>query len=311
VEQLPWFVDTPPIRRWAQALEREGKTDEVNRRVAAWSAMVEEYGVVTTAVEDRIGILELAYPRKANAMVPPMYRMFVERLRELEENSDVWVILIRAVGKHFSSGGYVGDDGFYAGLDAGEDGLHPEPMRQTFKQMFQPMQRALFECDKPTIAAINGLVAAEAVDIALAADLRTASPESEIWFSFGYTGNTAYTGSAWLLPRMVGLSKAMELLLTAKRISGEEAHSLGIVNRLFSAETLQAESLELANTIASLPPITLRLIKKEVHRCLELASLNGALDMMSMIEPMVQATEDHMDAERAVIEKRDPVVRGY
>jgi enoyl-CoA hydratase/carnithine racemase len=308
--ELPWFVDTPPIRRWAAAMEAAGNAEAVKTRVAAWSAMVEEYGVVNNRVEGRVGILELSYPRKANAMVPPMYKMFVERMRELEENPDVWVILITGNGKHFSSGGYVGADGFYAGLDAGEDGSYPEPMRQTFSQMFQPMQRAVYNCDKPTIAAINGLVAAEAVDITLAADLRTAAPESEIWFSFGYTGNTAYTGSAWLLPRLVGTSRAMELLLTAKRISGTEANDIGLLSRLFPAETLQADSIELANTIASLPPVTMRLIKHEVQRCLELSNFDAALDMMSMIEPIVQATEDHMDAERAIIEKRAPVVRG-
>jgi 2-(1,2-epoxy-1,2-dihydrophenyl)acetyl-CoA isomerase len=304
-------VNLPPVRRWLAEMERTGNAAEAERRIAAWQRMVDEHGVVRTEIDGRIGYLELSYPPKANALVPPMYKLFVDSLQELEENDDVWVIVLRAAGKHFSSGGFVGEDGFYAGLDAGDNGSAPYPMHRTFVEMFQPMQRRLYNCHKPTIAMINGFVGAEAVDLTLAADIRTAQPNSEMWFSFGYTGNTAYTGSGWLLSRMVGLSKAMELLLTAARLNGEQAHRLGLVNVLApSAEELAPVTNEIAARIAGLPPVTLRLIKREVHRGLEVASFDSALDLMSMIEPIVQATEDHMDAERAVVEKRAPVVLG-
>ena len=309
--ELPWYVDSPPVRRWAAALEKAGKKDEVERRLAAWSDMVEEYGVVKTRVEDRIGVIELAYPRKANALVPPMYKMLVRAVQQHDENPDVWAIVFTADGKNFSSGGYVGDDAFYAGLDAGEDGVNPEPMRQTFWQMFLEVHRTVYACETPTIAALKGLTAGDALDWVLATDIRTGTPDCELWFSNGYTGNTAYTGAAWLLPRMVGLAKASEILLTAKKLTGEDALQLGLLSSVHPIDELEKEAFAIAERVTSLPPITLRLIKKEIHRCLEIANFDAALDILSMIEPIVQATEDHMDAERAVIEKRAPIVRGF
>jgi 2-(1,2-epoxy-1,2-dihydrophenyl)acetyl-CoA isomerase len=158
---------------------------------------------------------------------------------------------------------------------------------------------------------VNGMVAAEAVDLTLAADLRTGHDESDFWFSFAYTGNTAYTGAGWLLPRLVGLSQATRLLLTAAHVDGQEAMRLGLLSLLCETrDELVTETYDLARRIAALPPITGRLIKKEIHRGLEIGSLASYLDLSSMIEPNVQATEDHMDAEVAILEKRAPVVRG-
>jgi enoyl-CoA hydratase/carnithine racemase len=309
--ELPWYVDSPPVRRWAANLQKAGKKEEVERRLALWAAMVEEYGVVNTRVEGKVGVIELSYPRKANALVPPMYKMLVRAVQDHDADPDVWAIVFTGAGKNFSSGGYVGHDAFYAGLDAGEDGVNPEPMRQTFWQMFLEVHRTVYNCETPTIAALKGLTAGDALDWVLATDIRTGTPDCELWFSNGFTGNTAYTGAAWILPRMVGLSKATELLLTAARITGEDALKLGLLTSVHPFDELESAALGIAERVTSLPPITLRLIKKELHRCLEIANYDAALDVLSMIEPIVQATEDHMDAERAVIEKRAPVVRGY
>ena len=305
---LPWHVDLPPVRRWVAWMEGTGRAAEAWSRVESWERMVAEHGVVRTRVDGRVGTIELCYPPKANAFVPPMYRLFVHALQELEENDAVWVIVVTGVGDSFSTGGYVGADAFSAGLDAGDGGSAPEPIRRTFVEMFQPMPRRLYGCEKPTIAMVNGLAAAEAVDLALAADLRTARRDSEFWFSFARTGNTAYTGGAWLLPRLVGASQATRLLLTAARIDGAEADRLGLLALL--ADDLPAATAQLASSIAELPPVTQRLLKKELRRGHEIASFDSYLDLASMIEPIVQATADHMDAEQAIIEKRDPVVRG-
>jgi 2-(1,2-epoxy-1,2-dihydrophenyl)acetyl-CoA isomerase len=158
---------------------------------------------------------------------------------------------------------------------------------------------------------LNGMVAAEAVDLVLCADIRTGHAASDIWFSYGYTGNTAYAGANWLLPRMVGLSEASRILLTAERVTGTRAHQLGLITTLVDRENLESETMALAERIVGLPPITLRLIKKEIHRGYEIGSFHSNLDVMSMIEPIVQFTQDHMDAENAILEKRKPVVKGF
>lgn len=309
-ERLPAHSDTAPVRRWIASMEAKGEGEEAWDRVRAWDRMVEEHEVIKTSNEGRVGVVELTYPPKANALVPPMYMLFVEAMERLANDDEVWVVLITGAGRTFSSGGYVGKDAFYAGLDAGHDGAKGEPIRRTLWEMFQAVPRSIAECEKPTIVAVNGPVMAESLDIALAADLRTGSELTEFRFSFAATGNTAYTGAAWSLPRLIGLSRARQYLLTAEWVDGRTAFDAGLLNYLYEAETLRDESLALAAKLAGLPPITQRLIKKEINLGLGIGDLRSALDTYSMIEPIVQSTEDHMDAENAVIEKRAPVVRG-
>jgi 2-(1,2-epoxy-1,2-dihydrophenyl)acetyl-CoA isomerase len=307
---LSWYVDTPPIRRWIAAAEARGEGDAAWKRVALWDDMVEQHGVVNVSTEGRVGVIELSYPPKANAQVPPMYRLFSDAITRLSADDEIWVIVITGAGKNFSSGGYVGPDAFYAGLDAGEDGAKSEPIRRTFAEMFLDIPRAIAACEKPTIAAVNGAVMAESLDIALTADLRTGSPDTEFRFSFAATGNTTYTGAAWSLPRLIGLSRAKQYLLGAEWVSGERAFAAGLLNYFYATDTLLEETKALANRIAGFPPITQRLIKKELHLGEAIGDFGAALDLYSMIEPIVQSTEDHMDAERAILEKRPPVVRG-
>ena len=307
---LPWHVDVPPIRRWVETMEQDGNGEEAWKRVRAWDQMVEEHGVVNVSKEGRVGVVELSYPAKGNALVPPMYRMFVDAMERLALDDDVWVIVIKGAGRSFSTGGYVGWDAFYAGLDAGSQGSKAEPMRRTFVELFQKVPLAVYNSEKPTIAMVNGTVMAESIDIALAADIRTGSPNTTFRFSFAATGNTAYTGAAWSLPRLIGLARAKQFLFTADVVDGKRAAEAGLLTELFEAEELEGGTMAIAERIAALPPITLRLIKKEVHRGLGIAEYATALDVYSMIEPIVQFTEDHMDAENAVIEKRPPVVRG-
>lgn len=308
--QLPWHVDVPPIRRWIESMEEDGQGDAAWERVRLWDEMVENHGVVKTSIEGRVGIVELSYPSKGNALVPPMYRMFVDAMNKLAGDDDVWVVVIKGAGRSFSTGGYVGTDAFYAGLDAGGHASKAEPMRRTFVELFQLVPLAVYNCEKPTIAMVNGTVMAESMDIALAADIRTGSPSTRFRFSFAATGNTAYTGAAWSLPRLVGLARAKQFLLTADHVEGERAAEAGLLSYLYTDETLDGETRALAEHIATLPPITLRLIKKQISRGLGIGEYATALDLYSWIEPIVQFTEDHMDAEQAVVEKRLPVVRG-
>jgi enoyl-CoA hydratase/carnithine racemase len=308
---LPWYVDAGPIRRWLRAMTDAGEGAAAWAKIDAWKRMVDEAEVVRTSTRGKIGLVELCYPQKGNALVPPLYGLFNEAMRRLSEDEDVWVIVITGTGKNFCTGGYVGHDAFYSGLDAGAQASAAEPMRRTFAELFQSIQRSVYECEKPVIAMLNGMTAGEAVDVVLSADIRTGHEGSDLWFSYGYTGNTAYTGSAWLLPRMVGLSEASRILLTAERVTGTRGHELGLITTFTEREALHDTTMELAERIAALPPITLRLIKKEIHRGLEIGSFRSNLEIVSMIEPIVQFTQDHMDAENAILEKRKPVVRGY
>jgi enoyl-CoA hydratase/carnithine racemase len=307
---LPWYVDNGPIRRWIASQEAEGQGDAAWHRVDLWRQMVDEHGVIKTSVEGRVGWIELCYPPKANAIVPPMYGLLIDALERHSADDDVWVIVIIGTGRSFSSGGYVGEDAFYAGLDSGHDGAKGEPIRRTFVELFQRIPLSIANSEKPVIAAVNGPVMAESLDIALTADLRTGNPNTEFRFTFVATGNTAYTGGAWSLPRLIGEGRAKQFLLGAERVGAQQAFDAGLINYLFEVDEFRERTAEVARRLAGLPPITMRLMKKEISLGRGIDSFSAALDTYSMIEPIVQSTEDHMDAENAVIEKRPPVVLG-
>jgi 2-(1,2-epoxy-1,2-dihydrophenyl)acetyl-CoA isomerase len=202
--------------------------------------MVDEHEVVRTRKDGHLFWVELTYPEKANSLVPPMYGLLQRAIQDAGADDDVRCVIFTGAGTVFSGGGYVGHDGFFAGLDSGEDGTNPEPSRQTFAHMFQAIQHELFALETPSIAMLNGAVVSEALDFALACDIRTAATEAVLHFGWGSTGNTAYTGAAWMLPRLVGLSKAKELLLTAGRLTGEEAERWGLVARVVPRAELEA-----------------------------------------------------------------------
>jgi enoyl-CoA hydratase/carnithine racemase len=310
ITQLPPYLDWPPFRRWLKACQADGREQDAFERIKAWTEMVDNHDVVRTWVDGRVGWIEIAYPIKGNAYVPPLYGLLHAAILKHGEDEEVRCIALTGAGKNFSSGGYVGDHAFFAGLDAGEDGTRTEPMRRTFVELFQAPNRALYECEKPTVAVINGLVAGEAIDLMLSADVRVASTAADIWFSAAYSGNTGYSGSAYLLPKIVGAGVAKRLMFTASRITAEQAFDYGVVTEVFPAEVHRAKAQELCEKIGSLPPITLRLIKQELNKSYEIPAYSSAMDVYAAIETIVQTTDDHMNAEVAIAKKETPPVHG-
>jgi enoyl-CoA hydratase/carnithine racemase len=308
--ELPSYLDFPPFRRWLKAAGSDGRDEDARTRIAAWTEMVDKHDVVRTWVDGRVGWIEISYPIKGNAYIPPLYGKLIAALIEHRDNEEVRCIALTGAGKNFSSGGYVGDHAFFAGLDSGEDGTRTEPMRRTFVELFQEPNRLMYECEKPTVAVINGLVAGEAIDLVLSADIRVASTAADLWFSAAYSGNTGYSGSAWLLPKIVGAATAKRLMFTAARIGAQEALDKGVVTDVFEPEQLRAKAQELCTAIASLPPITLRLIKQELHKSYEIPAYGTAMDVYAAIETIVQTTDDHMNAEIAIAKKEVPPVTG-
>jgi 2-(1,2-epoxy-1,2-dihydrophenyl)acetyl-CoA isomerase len=147
------------------------------------------------------------------------------------------------------------------------------------------------------------------MDMALMCDIRFASENAR--FSEGYIrlGLVPGDGGAYFLPRMVGISKALELLWTGDFISANEAKELGIVNRVYSAEDLMPKTLEFAERIVHSPTIAIRMIKRAVYQSVNL-DLRTALDLISSHFSIVRDTEDHKEALAAMLEKRTPHFTG-
>lgn len=161
------------------------------------------------------------------------------------------------------------------------------------------------------VAAVNGAAAGAGFSLALAADVRYASPAARFNAAFvkiGLTGGDC--GSSWALPRLVGLGHASEILLTGRMVDAEEASRIGLVNRVVPAEELLTTALDTAALIVGNSPLGVRLTKEVVQANVDATSLQGAVELENRGQVLTSRTEDMAEALRAFREKRPPVYTG-
>jgi len=246
-----------------------------------------------------VGYLTLNRPERLNALTFEVYRELTDMFAALRTDKDVRVVVITGAGRAFCSGGDVRDIiGELQGRDA--EGLL-EFTRQTCE-----LVRNIRALRKPVIASLNGTTAGAGACIALASDLRIASAEARIAFLFVKVGlSGADMGAAHLLPRVVGLSKATELLYTGDFIEADEALAIGLYNRVVPAAELEAETRSLAERLAGGPAFALAVTKEMLARESDV-SLDAALELEAQAQALCMQHPDYGEAYRAFTEKREP-----
>ena len=167
----------------------------------------------------------------------------------------------------------------------------------------------LRDLPKPTIAAINGVVAGVGISICLACDIRIASRNAKFTLPFVKRGIIPDGGATYFLPRAVGVAKALELAYMGDAIDAEEAERIGLVNKAVAHDELMKEVNDLAQKLTEMPPITLGLIKKAILRG-SVNDLNSQLYFETYAQNLCSSTEDTKEAMRAFIEKREPKFTG-
>jgi len=256
--------------------------------------------------EGHVATIILNRPERLNALNDQMFIELIAALEDLEQNEKIRVLVLTGSGRAFSAGADLTPD------DSGEKVIqetNPEAIRQGLSSKPQKVIRALQRLPKPVIAMINGDAVAGGFDLALACDLRIASENARFAVSFTKIGILPGTGGLWLLPRIVGLTKAAELIFTGDFISAGEAKEMGILNKVVPLQDLEKETRILAEKIASNPPIALRLDKILLYKAIEV-DLDTALDMVAVSEPICFASRDHKEAVSAFFQKRTPVFYG-
>src|SRR5215217_7509730 len=168
----------------------------------------------------------------------------------------------------------------------------------------------LHRMPKPTIAALPGPAAGAGLSLALACDLRYAADGALLTTAFARVGLAGDYGGSWFLTQLVGPARARELYFFSDRLSAAEAKTLGLVNDVFTADTLQAEVLERARRLARGPRLALRSMKDNLNRALT-GTLEDALDLEATFHLHTETTDDHREAATAFVEKRAPVFRGH
>jgi enoyl-CoA hydratase/carnithine racemase len=250
-------------------------------------------------VRDGVAWVTLNRPERLNALTFEVYRELTDAFASLRTEADVRVVVVKGAGRAFCSGGDVRDIiGELQGRDA--EGL------LEFTRTTCELVRNMRALRKPVIASLNGTTAGAGACIALASDLRIASTEARIAFLFVKVGlSGADMGAAHLLPRVVGLSKATELLYTGDFVTAEEALAMGLYNRVVPASELETETRALAERLARGPSFALGVTKEMLNRELDV-SLDTALEWEAQAQAMCMQHPDYGEAYRAFTEKREP-----
>jgi len=248
--------------------------------------------------DTRVATLTLNRPDRLNALTFEVYDELRRTFYAIHGEKDVRAIVITGSGRAFCSGGDV-EDIIGALFEHGYRGL------LEFTRMTCDLVLSIRRCRKPIIAALNGTVAGAGAVIATACDLRVAAESAKIAYLFTRVGlSGADMGAAWMLPRIVGLAKASELLMTGDFISAQEAHRIGLYNRVVpDGEALDA-ARELAARLARGPSFALEITKDSLNREASM-DLPGALEAEAQIQASLMLHPDFREAYEAFVAKRD------
>ena len=246
-----------------------------------------------------IATLTLNRPDRLNALTFDVYRELTDLFADLRAEKDIRVVIITGAGRAFCSGGDVHDIiGELFNRDM--EGL------LEFTRMTCELVHNIRAAPQPIIASVNGTTAGAGACIALASDIRIASEEAKIAFLFVKVGlSGADMGAAYLLPRVIGLAKATELLYMGEFISAVEAERVGLYNRVVSIDQLASTTREFAERLAEGPAFALAKTKEMLNREL-FSSLDTALEADALAQAICMQHPDYREAYEAFVEKRKP-----
>ncbi len=226
---------------------------------------------------------------------------FLEVCKRVTADSSVRVVILTANGTAFSSGGNVKNMQRYF-----SDDVDPTSIREEYRTGIQSLTRALYNLEVPIIAAVNGPAIGAGCDLACMCDIRIASENAKFAESFIKVGIVPGDGGAWLLPRVVGLSRASEMAFTGDVLDAEQALDFGLVSRVVPHESLMDEARKLAARIAANPPRVMRMTKRLIREG-QVSDLDTVLEMSASFQALAHKSQDNKEAVAAFIEKRPPV----
>lgn len=270
------------------------------RASAGFTERWEHFGF---AIDEGVATITFARPEKLGALTFDVYADLRDLLAELPHRGDARVVVITGSGRGFCSGGDVVEIiGALQSMEAGD--------LLEFTRMTGSVVRAIRECPLPVIAAVNGVAAGAGAVIALAADLRLLARSARFAFLFTKVGLAgADMGSAYLLPRVVGLGRATELLLLGDSVDAERALEIGLATRVVDDDALSEAALTMARSLAGGPALAYSTTKVLLIRELDMG-LSASLELDAMTQALLMGSHDHAEYHRAWTEGRAPVWEG-
>lgn len=242
---------------------------------------------------DAVATVTLDRPDALNSLTVPLKQELLAAITSAGRDRAVRAVVLTGAGRAFC-----------AGQDLRER-LEPEaaPLAVELRERYNPIIVAMRRLEKPIVGAINGVAAGAGASLAFACDIRLAAPEASFLLAFGRVGLIPDSGATWLLPRLVGTARALEMALTTEPLSASDAERLGLVSRVVPAADLVAEARKLAARLAAGAPRALALTKRAINRAWD-ASLEEHLEYEADLQGLAGATRDHGEGVAAFVEKR-------
>jgi enoyl-CoA hydratase/carnithine racemase len=272
-------------------------------RYRASAGITDDWQHFDFSVTDGVATVTLNRPEKLNPLTFESYADLRDLLAELPHRGDTKVLVIRGEGKGFCGGGDVNEIiGELIQMDA--DGLIG------FTRMTGDVIRAMRECPIPIIAAVHGIAAGAGAVVALASDFRVVSESGRFAFLFTKVGlSGGDMGAAYLLPRVVGLGRATELLMLGDVIDAATADRYGLVSRLVADDEIGTAVVDLARRLADGPTLAYAQTKSLLTRELDMP-MSAAMELDAMTQALLMTTQDHAEFHAAFNERRPPRWQG-
>ena len=249
-------------------------------------------------IEDRIGTITFCRPDSMNSFTPEYLGRLIDVIGDLERNESVRVIVLTGAGPAFSSGG---DTAFLRRLSE----MTPVQIRDTVYRYFGGAAKAVKLCSKPTIAAVNGPAVGAGCEIAVACDFRVVARDAFFCESWIDLGIIPPLGGMFLLPRLVGLGRATDMVMRGVRVYGDEAKAIGLANEVVDHEKLAEAAHKLAVELAAKAPLALSIAKDGLRRGLE-SLMAGEWEFNVFAQSLLLNGKDFAEAVQAIAEKRKP-----
>ncbi|MCU1277624.1 MAG: Enoyl-CoA hydratase/isomerase [bacterium] len=252
-------------------------------------------------VAERIATITIDRPDVKNALGPDEWKALRARVDDAAADGDVRVVVVTGAGGTFSAGGDL--------KTMPERLAEPRDVRKANLVVLAQIVPRLRELDKPVIAMIDGACVGAGLSLALACDIRIASARAKLGAAFHRVGLTGDFGLLWMLPRIVGPTQAMDLLMRAETIDAARAEAIGLVTRVVDGERLADETYDYARRLADGPPVAQGFTKRGLHRALE-SELGAMLEWEADAQAICSHTADAHEGVNAFLERRKPIFRG-
>jgi enoyl-CoA hydratase/carnithine racemase len=259
---------------------------------------------VLLSVEDSVATLTLNRPDQMNILTPVASERMQEHLDALERRDDIRCVVVEGTGGAFCVGGDIERIKRHH-----DSGTPPHEIVEELEQGANEVIARLVGSSYPTVAKVDGPAVGAGANLAIGCDIVLASESASIGFGFNRIGLSVDTGTSYLLPRIVGVNKATELVFTGEVLDARQAEDIGLFNHVYSDDKFEAEVTGMVNRIASGPTVALGQSKRLIQDGFE-KSLRRALCDEAAAQGITLSTDDHYEGLEAFLDDRDPEFEG-